>query len=466
MLASIHRPAYLVLVFVGVSVAAGCAGKKPESKAQPGPRWQGVALTVACPEGPARTLVERYGNAWAKKHGATLAIAGIKPGADPNPGADVWVFPPTDLARWVAADKLRLLPASVTESADWSDLVRLYRTRLLAWVGRVYAVPLLGDATFVLYRADLFREAGRQPPVSVAEYLDTAKFFVDRRGKPSLPPLPADDDGLDRQFFTLAAPLACRAVGENEVKNRNRSTESLFSFQFDAVTGDPRIDGPGFAEALAMLQKLQPFRSKAVSAAEAFRNDDAVFGIATLADLAAVKAVETPGRWGVARPPGGPNDNFLPYVGVGGMLAAVTKSAAHPDAAAELLHHLCGPEVSTEVVHQPDYGAGPVRQAQLDGRRTEGWFIYGLDQPQTARLVQVLKMYADPLAVNPAIRLRTPDRREFEKVLHVAIRQAIEKGGDPVAVLAGVKTKWKEIVARQGLDVWKQYYRRSLGLGN
>src|SRR5262249_34511185 len=121
--------------------------------------------------------------------------------------------------------------------------------------------------------------------------------------------------------------------------------------------------------------------------------------------------------------------------------------------------------VSRELIQQPEYGAAPFRKSHRGDRLLkEGWLSYGLGEAQTARLIEVLKTYSDPPVANPALRLRIPDQRDYERILHAAIRQALETGNDPAATLAAVKSKWKELDEKKGLEKCKQEFRRSLGL--
>src|SRR5205823_12616659 len=127
---------------------------------------------------------------------------------------------PPDLPRDSVRNALGPRPdASVTAA-----FLPLYRSRLLSWDGKTYALPLLGDGHLCVYRADLYAEATTQaaykekhghdltPPQTWDDFAMQAEFFAGRRGKPSLPSLPADDAGVDRAFGAIAAPFAVRAA--------------------------------------------------------------------------------------------------------------------------------------------------------------------------------------------------------------------------------------------------------------
>src|SRR5262249_54955551 len=159
---------------------------------------------------------------------------------DAPPDADVWVIAPAELPRWAAADKLRPLPDPDSPSA----FLPLYRTRLLTWEGRPYGAPLLGDGPLCAYRADLYADADTRKaskarhapewasPAAWEEFADQAAFFAERRQRPSLPPLPADDAGLDLTFHAVAAPLACRAVTGGGARVASEGRAAAFSFHY------------------------------------------------------------------------------------------------------------------------------------------------------------------------------------------------------------------------------------------
>jgi ABC-type glycerol-3-phosphate transport system substrate-binding protein len=459
----------------------GCNGAKPTAAPRPAPRWAGVALRVAAPAGPARLLLARHGAAWATATGAKLDV--VAPEGD-WPAADLVLLEPADLPRWAAAGKARPLP----QPGEADVLMPLYRSRLLRWEGVPYGLPVLGDGPVCVYRADLYRDAAAQqafqgkyqhplkPPETWDDFADQAEFFAGRRGKPSLPPLPADDAGLTRAFYAAAAPLAVRAAagGAARATVPGGGAAGLFSFHYDVDTGLPRVAGPGFVEALKLLRRLHPHRSRRPDAAAALRPDEAVLGYVTLADLAAL-GPEAARAWGVFRAPGSrrvyddahpagsteATPNVVPSVGTGGCVGLVPQAAAQPDAAFDLLTYLASEGVSLEVVHTPEYGSGPFLDVHLT-RHAEGWLSYGLDEPQTALLRDLLREVADPRIDNPAVVLRIPGAREHERVLAEALRPALADAADPAAVLAAVARCWRELdgdPARARAD-----YRRSLGL--
>jgi multiple sugar transport system substrate-binding protein len=435
-----------------------------------------VTVRVAAPDGAPRKLVHNLGREWANAAGATLAA--VAPGGD-WPAADLVLIPAADLPRWAAAGKVAPLPRPDAVDA----FMPLYRTRLLAWGGTPYALPVIGDGPVCVYRRDLYADPAAQqayrdkyhrqlaPPETWDEFADQAEFFAARRARPSLPPLPADDAGLTAAFAAVAAPLAVRAVPTEAARAGQRSAKP-FSFQYDVDTGLPQLAEPGFVEALTLLKRMQPHRAKTPTAAEAMKGDQAALGYVTLADLGGVGPEEAR-RWGVCRPPGSRRvfDNLppvidrglntVPFLGAGAVLGLVPAGAANAEAAFDLLTYLAGPDVSTVVVHTPEYGSGPFRDRHVDPGHEQGWLNYGLEAPQTALLRTLQREVADPRVDNPALVLRLPGRAGHVAALAAEVRAALA-GGDPAAALKSAADKWRALdgdPAKARAD-----YRRGVGL--
>lgn len=462
-------------VAVTVCIAVGCRSQKPGPPPRPAPRWPDVTVRVSCPPGPVRKLMETHGKTWARDSGATLTLDA------PEDRCDVIAMSPPDLPTWTAANRLQPLPdASITAS-----FLPLYRARLLQWDGRSYALPLLGDGLLCVYRADVFGDANLRaafqkahqremtPPATWDEFVQLAAFFAEKRGRPSLAPLPTDEIRLDRLLGSIAAPMVVRAItGSLKARSHDDPNRSaIFSFQYDATTGAPRIAAAGYAAATEVLRQLNASRSKKLDLLAAFRDDDAVMEIVTLHELGRLTKLESM-RWGVVRVPGSvrvfapgtvPEGliNVVPYVGSVGAFGAVPTNSKCPDAAFDLLTYLCGETVSQEVVHDPVFGGGPFRDAHLN-KQPNGWFAYGLDDANTTRLREILRETADPRLDNPGIALRIPNQAAHRKVLMEALRRAWSESGDAANALRDADTQWRKLDG--DLTKAREVFRKSLGL--
>ena len=67
---------------------------------------------------------------------------------------------------------------------------------------------------------------------------------------------------------------------------------------------------------------------------------------------------------------------------------------------------------------------------------------------------------SEPVAVNPAFRLRLPDEERYEAALLAAVRKAID-GGDAAASLAEAAAAWEALASPEAR---RAAYRRSVNL--
>ena len=505
----------LCLLFFGLAgalVAAGCR-PAPLNRGAPPPPYQGTVVRVACPGEPAESVVRSHSRAWAARQGARVKVLPYDPDRGPEgaAGADAWVIRPAELPRWAAAGRLQPLPETLTRADSpyqWRNLLPQYREQLLRWDGADYGLPLLGESPLCCYRADLFADPkhqrgfaqqfghdhpgrGLKAPVTWEHFADIAQYFHEHtttgRPAPSLPPLPADDGDLSREFFTIAAGTARRAVPVVESADRASQPDEVFSFYYDLKTGQPRIDSPGFVYALRLLQRLQAYRPAAPSPRPAAAFADAGEGrpqtVLCLADSSwLLKFQQDPAlrnRFGICPMPGGgryfafdtgtehrtPEGNHVPYLGAGGWLLVVPKTSAQPEAAFDLLADLSGPETSNQIALeplQPGWGGGPVRYPQL---KRERWDAFDLDATRTAELKEALhQTLLHPRLKNPVLCLRTPDEAVHQAELVKELRRALTAGKGAAAALKAVATAWRKRDEERGMARHKEEYRISLGL--
>jgi multiple sugar transport system substrate-binding protein len=467
--------------------AIGCGSKATTSNPQDAKPFDGVALKIACPSGPSADVLNRFAPGWARRNGAQVEVVLYEPTNSPPSGeqADVWVLPPWRLGRLAAAGDLLPVPEMYTRrtSPTWTRILPVYRDQLLLWGQTVYALPLLGESPLCVYRTDLFKDAGLPPPTTWQDVEKATRYFHDHAPAGiqggCLPPLPQDDDGLDREFFAVAAPLARRGAREDD--RMPTSEAEMFSFQYDLETGKPRISEPGFVEALSLLQRLHSDRKPGTSIVppEAFHAGQAVFCLANAAWVARFQEKDSPVRnkFEILQPPGSTifysfrtgqpqkmdGINRVPYLGAGGWLAAVPKTTTHADAAFALLADLTGVDTSREIVSNPRWDGGPTRDEHLN--TPEIWNSYGLNAEQRNRLIEEIRQTVTfPGLKNPAFRLRTPDEAEHRKVLLEAVRAALLEGKDAAEALKGVAQRWEELDQSIPLKQRIADYRRSLGL--
>jgi len=482
-----HHAGLFFLLCGFVVASAGCSGAlatKPSEQAVNA--HEGVVLKVACPCEVTAEIVKRFAPGWARRSGARVEVLAYDPNLSPASGGsvDAWVIPPWQLGRWAATDELLPVPESFTrrDNSTWSTLLPLYRDQALLWGQTAYALPLLGEAPLCFYRTDLFAEAKLDPPTTWEDFEKAAAYFhehspVGSQGS-SLPPLPANADALDREYFTVVAPFVRRAAHEGD--RRPTAEAETFSFHYDTATGKSRIAEPGFIHALALLQRLQGFRPRGASPApeEAFRDGRAVLCLADASWIAKFqKSPSVRDKFGIAPTPGAnvlfdyhsgesvrlDRVNRVPYLGAAGWLMVVPKSTSHADAAFAFLEDLNSIETSRQIVSNASWGGGAIRDEHLT--KPEIWNSYNLSSAQRGRLVEEMKQtVACPGLKNPAFRLRTPDEQEHEQALIVELRAALLDGKNPGQALKAASNRWDELDQRVPLEERKTQYLRSLEL--
>lgn len=475
-------------------IAAGC---KPAAPVVVAPPRSGISLRIASPGDPSAAVLREHSRSWAAATGSKVEIVVYPANRGPTAveNVDIWIVRPAEMPRWAAAGQLRPLPKFYTEHDNpfrWGSLLPLYREQLLLWEQKPYAFPLLGESPLFCYDPTPDRlqpKEEKNPPATWDEVAglaekctaDVGKVFPDVK---LLPPLPADDAALLRLFYTVAAPYVRQAVSSDEGQAPGQGDE-LFSFDHDATTGKPRIASAGFVHALSLLQRLQACRPPKAEAEpeNAFLQKKALFCLTDASWLPRFQDHDTArirDHFGIARMPGSSlifesgtgkkkalkATNWVPYLGSGGWLAVVPRSAAHAEEAFALLADLCGPERSQRIALEPRWGGGPTRTGQLSRER---WDAFELSPPQTRQVKEALRQtLLHPDMKNPALCLRTPDQAAHQAALAAELRSALEKNTDPAQALANVARRWEELDREydraHGKGAHLADYRRSLGL--
>lgn len=495
-----------VAAFSYLTLFGGLACQKPKAVGPGAKPFAGRTVTVATPEDRIlRELLQRQGGSWAERHGASFVLT-----ESGSPSADLRVFAPYELPEVLGRGRLQALPTDRLNASefDFGSVLRHYRHRLSEWQTRVFAVPIVGDAYVGVYRTDLLdapvhRQAINRKlklplradgPLTWQEVLVIAEHFSEtpqwadgssqQAPRPSLPPLPADASGLDREFHSVAASFSRRATTQAQLDllGEDEKYRRLYDYQFDARTGAARVHTAGFVAALAFLQRVHKYRpaSAAEQPADSFRAGQAVFAVVPLAQVANLQAADSPVRnkFSVCRPPGTDHvfdtaapagtpvtesdGNFVPYLGASGWMIGLSESIQEKDAALDFLFTLAGPQMCLEIAFEPAWGAGPTRSLQFELGHRSGWHTYGLNAARTNKLVEVLERTNNPTIINPAFRLRIPREHEHLKIFVDTIRAALEKGTAPTDALQAVANRWEAL--NPDAKSRTEQYRRSLGL--
>jgi ABC-type glycerol-3-phosphate transport system substrate-binding protein len=490
---------------LAVALAGGC-GPKPVSNQPAKKEFEAAPVRVWC--GDAR-LVREFTprvKGWANRTAAAVTFAPTE--AD----ADVLLVPPARLGRLDPAAGLHRVPPAViadTSAYQWGGLIGVYQSRLANWGSEQYALPLVGEAFVLLYRADVltepgfvaaFRERYGRPPLPIRTWDDLAEvgqFATDRVGKPALPPLPSDPAAAVAVFGHIAAShdRASSSGRDLPPADPEQPGEAVhpyvrgltFLTDLEALR-DPRSTGwevrvgtPAFGEAFRWFEKTAKLRPPAAGdPTGAVTTGSAVAAVVPLGELA--RLPNDPGtggvdaRFGVAGVPGsgGYYDatgrlrktagvNFVPYYPGGGLVGVVRSSAERPDACWALLTELGGPAGSAASLDDPGVGGGPLRTDHT-AENPRLWQQYGFDPPRTADLNRAIREYVSPGTINPAVGLRTPD---LEAVNALLARQVVRVAAGEVTADAGQKQavkEWEELDARTPRDERAKWRRKSAGL--
>ena len=65
---------------------------------------------------------------------------------------------------------------------DYNDIMPAYRNGIAGASGVNYGIPTAGETRFIAYRTDLFAKYNKQPPKTMDEYLELARFFNGKDG--------------------------------------------------------------------------------------------------------------------------------------------------------------------------------------------------------------------------------------------------------------------------------------------
>jgi ABC-type glycerol-3-phosphate transport system substrate-binding protein len=485
---------------------AGCS--QPPPPPPPTKPFPGVTIRVSAPSVPAiRDMLERHGRTWADRSGGQVQLVAA------DAGADVRVFAPHDLGRLVSRGELAplsLAPIKGQDAFEFSQILRHEVERNMDWGGKTYAMPLLGESIVCVYRSDLledakhktalnklFQEKLRHPRRSVGlatwqEFALIAEYFAAQSGwaagapvpNQSLPPLPASAGDLERDFHLVAAPFVREAINleKSSTLTNDEKTNLLFSYQFDADTGEPLIGRPGFVAALKLMQRLQACRLPGTSAQpiDAFRAGNAVLAVATLADVARLQEPGSPVRdkFAACRIPGsdsiydvaakkfvpahGNDGNVMPFHGHGGWMGGLATGGAEVAAATDLLLFMASPKISQEIVCEPAWGGGPTRMSHLNNRA--GWHNYGLSSANTVQLIAVLDSYYSSTLLNPTYCLRVSDRDGYVKAFAQRVTAGLQQNQPADAVMKDVAQAWRDLGKSKDKATHLRDYRMSQGL--
>jgi len=145
-------------------------------------------------------------------------------------------------------------PAKTPPWYDFEDIIEAYRKGISSFDGVQLSIPMAGETRFVGYRTDLFEEHGKQPPTTMAEFLELAEYFN------------GVEDGLYGVAMRAASGVHCASGWMTIMYN--------FSDGFiNQQTLEPTMTDPGTIESLQFFVDLLQFAPPDVAT---FTHEEAV----------------------------------------------------------------------------------------------------------------------------------------------------------------------------------------------
>jgi multiple sugar transport system substrate-binding protein len=229
-----------------MSVAAGCAAPGIPTRAA------NAGLMAAAPAGPVGEALKAAAKVYEETSGQAVQVeilaadlyydrlrAFLLAGRDDY---DLMYLPADLLPHWAAYHALRPLeidPAEQAALAPWLEA--------LSWEGVLYGLPAQADMDVLWYRADLFQQAGLQPPRDWQQWKDTALALdqpPERRGMVFAAGI--GEAGVD--FAPYLAGFCAPAAGWQDcAPDRQRQALAFYSQQ--ALAGGAAPEGIDFSRA-------------------------------------------------------------------------------------------------------------------------------------------------------------------------------------------------------------------------
>jgi multiple sugar transport system substrate-binding protein len=479
---------WLLLLAALAAWPGGCAPEKAKDSQEPTPSARDAAeLKLLVVDDPAMSeAIDSLRAEWTARTGGKFAVSQVALvellAADAVPEhADAIIYPSAQLGSLAHRDWLAPLPADYAENRElaWADTFELLQLAETTWGQTPYAVPYGSPVLTCYYRTDLLDRAHKSPPNTWQEFHELAELFAKRESLGDAgPPGDAAWHAVCQPLAEgwAAATLLARAAAY--AKHRDH-----YSTLFNIDTMEPLIAGPAFVRALDELvadAKLGPPNQLELDPAGV--RSEFLAGRAALAiawpghagskpeasgdKYAPTGFIELPGArevynialagWDKRQSDESPR---VPLVGLAGRLGSVTRDAAQPDLAFQLLAWLSGREWGPTVS-----SASPAttlyRRSQLKDPRP--WL-----DPRTE--VEAGLQYAT--TVNDALghatylaALRIPGRQEYWAALDSAVRAAVRGEKTTADALTAAAAEWRTITEKLGVDSQRKAYRQSLGL--
>jgi multiple sugar transport system substrate-binding protein len=455
----------------------------------------GVKLVVATQTGPqiAGPVQNRW-EQWSEKTGGTVEVqtfpfgelfekirAGYLTGASPF---DIIIYAADWAGDIMGPGYVLEVPKKVQDQVGYEYLIPTYRDRILSWAGSIYALPYDGDAHMIYFRRDLLANPEYQadfkaeygydlpvPPETWEQYYHIAEFFNGKtvEGETVYGAGTAFRRG-GQSYWTFLGLAASYAKAPDDP-----------SYFFDADTMEPRINNPGFVEALEQYIALSEVGPPDVENWDVgnIRNEFPAGTIALGIDWGDVgpiaadpKSSIVSGKWGSALEPGVnkywdsqkgewvEEYNQAPYLAFGGWVQSISATAENPECAFDFAAFMGNQNMSALLTVTPQTGVNP--HFFSDVNNYVPWVEMGMTETEAEEYLSAVRdIIAHPNAV---VDLRITGAAEYFDALDTQLARAVAGEVTPQEALDTVAEDWDAITDRIGRDQQKKLYRQMLGL--
>ena len=492
-------PTHITLLLLALILTASCSETSPPSlpsSANTKP-FSGQSIHVIVPKLHARLIsgpILDEVAAFQERTGAKIRV--VTPGwnetikkidqslIDPDTHYDIYVV----IAMWngtlLGNNQIEPVPEAIKQKIDWQDVLPIYRNTVLSWNNIAYGLPYDGDCINLYYRKDLFENQEHQQkfkqrygyeltvPKTWTAFRDIADYFNgwdwDGDGKPEygLAGNRVKGDISMLQFFAQAGAFAKHPDDK--------------AYYFDPDTLKPRINNPGFVEALQNyidLVKLGP-PGMANFAGHDVRNSFVSGEVALAIDWAdmGIYAVDSPvsivkDKVGYGQIPG--NDrvynartaqwdkrsNQVASIS-GNWMFFINKDSEYKELAFEFAAHMTSPELTGKLTAISGNAVNPSRFSHFDNPAS--WQQSGFSAASA-------KAYLDEINVslsnkNVVYDITIPGAGEYYQVVDNHVHKAVMGDITAQQAMDMAAKEWEKITDKLGRKKQIAFYRSSLNL--
>lgn len=469
----------------------------------------GVVITVATQAAPEISgAIDAYRAEWEARTGAIVSIQtypfgelyqNIMRAARDNTGEyDVIVYASDWSGDIMGNGHVIPIPDEIRERVDWDDILPLYRERIAAWGGTVYALPFDGDSHMMYYRRDLVNPQSQyaaefqaefgyplDEPETWSQYFDIASFFHGRT---------VNTSGFQRPIAGVSEAqrpnaqsywfLISRAAGYAKVPG-----DPCFFFSCDPETPmRPRVNNPGWVRALQDWIDIRPYgvegmgEHDVVDVRRIFPAGQAVFAldwgdigpasidedISIVRDLVGFSVLPGGDQYWDYRANDGagawvtPEDgvNRAPFIAYGGWILSVMEDSANQEAALDFIAFMASRELATVLATTAGTGVNPLRVSQFEN--LDPWLNAGFSERAALDYLEAIEQTINH--PNAVLDIRIPGSAEYLRALDQGIARALAGTQTPQQALNEVAEEWDFITDRYGRDEQLNFYLESLGL--